>query len=134
MNAALPASPDDVDTTAVWAALNAIIDPCSRAMAVPLGLGDMGLVQEIRVKEGRVDVLLLPTTPHCLFVGLFEEAIVAQVGALDGVASVQVRLDEGDTIWDESRMTVSARKRLVHRRAALRHNHGLPARPVAPDG
>jgi metal-sulfur cluster biosynthetic enzyme len=104
---------------AVLAALNGIVDPCSAAMAEPIGLADLGLVERLEMQGGRVDIELVPTSPHCLFVGLFEEEIASRVGALDWVESVNVRFDEGETIWDESRVSAAARARLARRRAAL---------------
>ena len=117
---------------AVREAINAIADPCSIALVEPIGLGDLGLVEDVRIAGGDVEVSLVPTSPHCLFLGLFEEQIESRVGALDWVDSVVVRLDEGETIWDETRMTASARERLRRRRAAvaakLSHRGTLGAR------
>jgi metal-sulfur cluster biosynthetic enzyme len=104
---------------AVVAAVNAIADPCSIAMAEPIGIADLGLVEEVRIDDGHVTVVLVPTSPQCLFVGLFEEEVEARVSALDWVESVLVGFDEGETIWDETRMTSVARERLARRRTAL---------------
>jgi metal-sulfur cluster biosynthetic enzyme len=105
--------------------LNGIVDPCSAAMAEPIGIADMGLVEDVRVDGGRVEVVLVPTSPHCLFVGLFEEELEKRLSALPWVESVGVELDEGTIIWDEQRMTDAARERLARRRSALR---SLPVR------
>jgi metal-sulfur cluster biosynthetic enzyme len=103
---------------AVWEAVNQVVDPCSRAMAEPIGLGDLGLIEGIRIDGDCVEVTLVPTSPQCLFVGLFAEEAAAKVSELDWVRSVDVRLDEGTTIWDEDRMTDTARRRLMRRRTA----------------
>jgi metal-sulfur cluster biosynthetic enzyme len=116
----LPRNAAQSPHAAVWTALNQIIDPCSVAMAEPLGIGDMGLVEEIAVTGGHVEVALLPTSPHCLYVGLLEQAIEATLASMQWVDSVTVRLTDADRIWDESRMTAAARDRLTHRRAAAR--------------
>lgn len=100
--------------------LNAIVDPCSAAMAEPIGIADMGLVEDIRVDGGRVDVVLVPTSPHCLFVALFEDELEKRLSALPWVETVGVELDEGTIIWDERRMTEATRERLARRRSALR--------------
>ena len=110
---------------AVWQLVNEVVDPCSVSMAVPLGIGDMGLVSEIKLTNRDVEVVLLPTSPHCMFVGLFEEEVAAKLSTLGWVESVRVRTDEGETIWEESRLTPRARDRLTRRRAALLS--GLPA-------
>jgi metal-sulfur cluster biosynthetic enzyme len=113
---------------AVVAAINGIVDPCSAALAEPIGLADLGLVEEVRIDGGRVRVTLVPTSPQCLFVGLFEEEVEARVSALDWVESVEVAFDEGQKIWDETRMTAAARDRLSHRRAALAGARGAGTR------
>jgi metal-sulfur cluster biosynthetic enzyme len=117
----------------VWNAINSVADPCSIALAEPIGIADLGLLEAIRVTaEGSVEITLVPTSPHCLFVGLFEEEIEARVSALGWVRSVCVRLDEDGTIWDEERMTPTARMRLMRRRAAVAASfpgtepHGAP--------
>jgi metal-sulfur cluster biosynthetic enzyme len=109
--------------------LNAIVDPCSAALAEPVGIVDLGLIERIEVAGGQIDVVLLPTSPQCLFVGLFEEEIEQRLHALPWVESVRVTLDEGETIWDESRMTADAREWLARRRATARA--GLQRRMVA---
>ena len=109
---------EDERRRAVVEAVNGIADPCSIAMTEPIGIADLGLVKDVGISGGCVEIALLPTSPHCLFVGLFEEEIEARVSALGWVESVHVRLDEGETIWDESRMTPAAQERLARRRAA----------------
>lgn len=109
----------------VIAAVNGIADPCSIAMTEPIGIADLGLVEEVRIDGGHVEVVLVPTSPHCLYVGLFEEEVGARVLALEFVDSVSVEHDEGRVIWDETRMAPEARERLRRRRAALSAAHGL---------
>ena len=103
---------------AVRNAINAIVDPCSVAMTEPIGLADLGIIERVEIEDDRVEVTLLPTSPHCLFLGLFEEEIERRVRALDWVRTVEVRLTEGLEIWDESRMSEAARERLARRRRA----------------
>jgi metal-sulfur cluster biosynthetic enzyme len=85
-------------------------------MATPIGIDDMGIVEDVRITGDRVEVVLLPTSPHCLFLGLFEEEIEARVGALPWVDVVSVRLTDGEEIWSEERMARGARQRLARRR------------------
>lgn len=105
---------------AVRAVLNSIVDPCSAAMAEPIGIADMGLVEDVRVEAGHVVVVVVPTSPHCLFTALFEEEIEKRVAALPWVESVRVELEEGGIIWDERRLSDAARARLARRRDAMR--------------
>ena len=104
--------------TQVLAAVNGIVDPCSAAVGVPIGIADMGLVERLELDGNRVELVLLPTSPHCMYVGHFEEEIESRVGALPWVEFVQVTLSDCTTIWDDSRMTDAARSELyeTHRR------------------
>jgi metal-sulfur cluster biosynthetic enzyme len=104
----------------VRAALNSIVDPCSSAMAHPIGLADMGIIDRVAVVGDRVAVDLLPTSAHCLFVGLLEEAIETRIAELPWVSDVDVHLAEGTHLWDEERMAPAARERLRRLRAARR--------------
>jgi metal-sulfur cluster biosynthetic enzyme len=101
---------------AVRERINGVVDPCSSAMSVPIGLADMGIVDEIRIDGGDVEVTLLPTSPGCLFLGLFEEEIEARVRALPWVGQVSVRHTDREDIWTEERMAAGARRRLAVRR------------------
>ncbi len=112
----------------VRAAINAVVDPCSAAMTVPIGLDDLGIVENVHVDDGHVRVSLLPTSPHCLFLGLFEEEIESRVGALEWVRSVDVRLSESLAIWDESHLSDGARRRLT---AARRRDAAAPRTPLS---
>jgi metal-sulfur cluster biosynthetic enzyme len=104
----------------IWHTLNQIVDPCSIAMSTPLGIADLGLIERIDVSEGFVAVDLVPTSPHCLFIGLFEEEVEQRIAALPWVKSLRVEINDGGIIWDETRMTHAARTRIAEHRAALR--------------
>jgi metal-sulfur cluster biosynthetic enzyme len=114
---AVPSS--DARCAAVRAAINTIIDPCSVALAEPVGLVDLGLLERVAVSGDAVEVTLIPTSPHCLFLGLFEEQVEERLSKLPWVRSVKVSLDEGETIWDKTRMAPQARERLQRRRKVL---------------
>src|ERR1700674_1639518 len=77
----------------VMAAINEIVDPCSAAVRVPIGIVDLGLLESVDLDGGRVSLDLLTTTPFCMYVGLFEEEVERRVSALPWVESVQVRFD-----------------------------------------
>ena len=73
----------------VTEALRAVIDPELRQSIV-----DLGMVRSIEFKDaGRVEVIVSLTTPGCPIRAHFEEAVVKQVRALDGVESVGVSFD-----------------------------------------
>jgi metal-sulfur cluster biosynthetic enzyme len=108
---------------AVIAALDAIVDPCSRTIGHPIGLAGMGMVERVDVAGGAVSVLLLPTFPACVFLGFFEAEVGARVGALPWCEQVSVGFCAAEQGWDESRMSPAARKALNRpsrqRRAAM---------------
>jgi ATP-binding protein involved in chromosome partitioning len=69
-------------------ALRAVIDPELRQSIV-----DLGMVRSIQIDGGAVDVTVSLTTPGCPIRSHFQQAVVERVGALDGVARVQVEFD-----------------------------------------
>jgi len=70
-------------------ALRAVIDPELRRSIV-----DLGMVRSIEIAgDGRVDVVVSLTTPGCPIRSHFQQAVVDNVGKLDGVAAVGVGFD-----------------------------------------
>jgi metal-sulfur cluster biosynthetic enzyme len=92
--------------------IDAIVDPCSRALGRPIGLVGMGLIADLDEEDGLVRVLVLPTFPTCMFRGVLEEQIEAALRALPWCGAVCVRFAGADQVWDESRMSESARAAL----------------------
>jgi ATP-binding protein involved in chromosome partitioning len=69
--------------------LRAVIDPELRRSIV-----DLGMVREIKQREGgRVEVIVSLTTPGCPIRNHFQQAVVEQVGQLEGVSEVAVGFD-----------------------------------------
>src|SRR5680860_724245 len=76
-------------TDQVTEALRAVIDPELRQSIV-----DLGMVRSIDFKDGgRIEVIVSLTTAGCPIRAHFEQAVVKQVMALDGVESVGVSFD-----------------------------------------
>jgi ATP-binding protein involved in chromosome partitioning len=74
---------------AVTEALRAVIDPELRRSIV-----ELGMVRSIAVADdGRVDVVVSLTTPGCPIRSHFQQAVVEQVGRLEGVSQVGVGFD-----------------------------------------
>jgi ATP-binding protein involved in chromosome partitioning len=70
-------------------ALRTVIDPELRRSIV-----DLGMVRSIEVGDGgRIDVCVSLTTPGCPIRSHFEQAVVREVTALEGVSSVGVTFD-----------------------------------------
>jgi metal-sulfur cluster biosynthetic enzyme len=101
----------------VLATMNTIVDPCSSGIGMPTGIVDLGLIDGLEIHEGRVEITLITTAPHCMFVGMFKEQIEQRIGVIAGVEFVHVTMNY-EAMWDEARMSEVARARLVepHRR------------------
>ena len=70
-------------------ALKAVIDPELRRSIV-----ELGMVRSLAIEDdGRVDIVVSLTTPGCPIRSHFEQAVVQQVGRLDGVSRVGVGFD-----------------------------------------
>lgn len=104
--------------TAVLAALDTIVDPCSRSMGTPIGLVGMGMIERLDVAGDTVSVAVLPTYPACLFQGMFEVEIEKRLRDISWCGAVKVAVLQGDASWDELRMTADARARLRQARFA----------------
>lgn len=125
-----PRTPDE---RRVLEALSMVVDPCSIATGVPLGLAEMGLVREILVSGGTATIRLRLTNPFCFQIGIISEAIEKKIGALDLACVIEV--DPSDP-WSTELMSQEARDRLRSRREAEASRDALrrPAgKATAPD-
>lgn len=102
------------DAAEVMHRLNDVIDPCSVAAGMPLGLPEMGLVKSVDIAEGHVRVRVRLSSPGCYMLGYFTDEIRQRLSPLDGIESVDVEFDEGFE-WDASLMSdeVKERRRLT---------------------
>ena len=92
-------------------ALERVVDPCSIATGVPITLGDMGLVEDVAVSEGRARIRLRVTSPFCMHIGNIQKRVRDVVGEVPGVDDVQLDVDDGMT-WLPSMMAPEAQRRL----------------------
>jgi len=114
-------------TRQVDEALAQVFDPCSVAANAPLNVLDMGLVRECSVDEGGVArIVVSATSPSCVLIGSIIKGIEEQVGAVDGIRAVDVRLDR-ETFWTPELMTIEGRDKLDARRQGSMQR--LPIRP-----
>ena len=96
-------------------ALRAVIDPELRRSIV-----DLGMVRSIEVREGgKVEVVVSLTTPGCPIRSHFQQAVAANVAALEGVTEVGVGFD---VLSDEEKS---------HLQQALGRPGGLPEGALA---
>jgi metal-sulfur cluster biosynthetic enzyme len=90
-------------------ALRSVYDPCCADRGI--SIVDMGVVEDVRVAGGHVEVDLVLTTGWCPFVASMSTAIPDRLGDLEGVESVDVRT-VWDPVWTEERLSPSAREKL----------------------
>ncbi len=112
----------------VRAALDGVVDPCSEVAGVPAGLFEMGLVRSLTVENGPdgavVHIAIGVTEPTCLMGPSLAAGARERVGALPGVAAVEITLSDDDD-WMPSDMTPEYRARLAANRAAKRAALGI---------
>ncbi len=91
---------------AVWEVLRSVEDP-----ELPIAITDLGLVRDVRVSDGRVEVRLIPTWTACPALAVIRHRVREALLALGGVrdASVEYIYDEP---WTLARMTPEGRARL----------------------
>ena len=90
-------------------ALRDVYDPCCADQGI--SIVDMGVVEDVRVAGGHVEVDLVLTTGWCPFVATMSTAIPDRLVGLDGVESVEVRT-VWDPVWTQERLSESARQKL----------------------
>ncbi|MBV8217381.1 MAG: metal-sulfur cluster assembly factor [Solirubrobacterales bacterium] len=98
-------SPDQVRE-----ALRDVYDPCCADRGI--SIVDMGVVEDVRVADGHVEVDLVLTTGWCPFVASMSSAIPARLHDVNGVESVDVRV-VWDPVWTQERLSESAREKLT---------------------
>lgn len=87
-------------TDDIIAALRTVFDP-----EIPVNLYDLGLIYRIEPKDdGVVDIDMTLTAPGCPVAGEMLSMVEKAVGAVAGIAKVNVNL-VFDPPWDKSRMS-----------------------------
>ncbi len=106
-----------IDATAVIAALNRVVDPCSNAIGEPIGLHEMGLAHGISIDHdaGEVLVLLRLTSPCCAYGPTMAAAAAHEIERLAGVRRAHVEIDYA-AVWTPELVEPAATARLTVRR------------------
>ncbi len=99
-----------VSAELVLAALRDVYDPCCADRGI--SIVDMGVVEDVRVDGGHVEVDLVLTTGWCPFVTSMSTAIPERLQGVDGVETVDVRV-VWDPVWTMERLSPSAREKLT---------------------
>ena len=97
------------DRPAVLAALKEVYDPCCADRGI--SIVDMGVVEDVRVSGGHVDVDLVLTTGWCPFVVSMSSAIPDRLKRVDGVETVDVQV-VWDPVWTMDRLSPEAAEKL----------------------
>lgn len=93
----------------VMAALRRCYDPCCKDKQV--SVVDMGLVEGVQIDGPQVAVEIILTSGWCPFSMHMLTMIEEEVGAIDGVAGVEVTIT-WDTVWSPERLSEAARAKL----------------------
>ncbi|WP_375758723.1 metal-sulfur cluster assembly factor [Corallococcus exercitus] len=102
-----------------------IPDPCSCATGVPLGIGEMGLIESVKHLDGEVTVRMHITSPMCMMAAYFMREIEQRLLALEGVTAVRVEFDK-DLRWTPGDIQPEARERLAAKRITMLGGRLLP--------
>lgn len=97
--------------------LDGIVDPCSAANGTDLSIVDMGLLESVDVDGSHVTVSMRLTSPFCMQLPYFVEAVDERVGDVEGVESVELETDDG-LEWHAGMMSDEARQERRERKAA----------------
>lgn len=117
------AGPDGLEER-IRALANEIVDPCSAAQALPVGLVDMGLLLRVQLEPaggeaeaGRwaVRLLLRATAPGCFYIVFFERELRARIEPLPEVVSLELEWD-GAWDWTPDEIAPAVREQLAERR------------------
>jgi metal-sulfur cluster biosynthetic enzyme len=100
----------DISPEHIVDALRDVYDPCCADRGI--SIVDMGVVEDVRLAGGHVEVDLVLTTGWCPFVSSMSTAIPERLRGVDGVESVDVKV-VWDPVWTQDRLSQSAREKLT---------------------
>jgi len=90
----------------IWQKLSNVIDP-----ELGVNVVDLGLIYNLEIKDGGINILMTLTTPFCPLAGFFEKEIVGKIKEIKWVKDVKINFTF-DPPWNISKMTNEARMRL----------------------
>lgn len=99
---------NDINTTQVWNALDQVTDP-----EIPvISIVELGIVQQVEVRDGEVYVGITPTFAGCPALYVMKEDVRSAVEGL-GVPSDEVKVEVVlDPPWSSERITEAGRHKL----------------------
>ncbi len=96
-----------VSAATIRAVLDTVPDPEMPAVSI----GELGMVVDVRVLDGFVEVDLVATFSGCPAIAVISEDVTAALGAVDGVTGVDVQFVR-DVVWEPERITPAGRAKL----------------------
>lgn len=90
----------------VMAALHKCYDP-----EIPVNVVDLGLICDVRINDGTVEVDMTLTAPGCPMAGAISEDVTTKLEEVEGVEIAKVKM-VWDPPWTPDRMSEDARKSL----------------------
>lgn len=90
----------------IVASIKTIFDP-----EIPVNIYDLGLIYDVAVSGGDVEVKMTLTAPACPVAGMLVQEVAEKVGRVEGVAKSRVEL-VWDPPWTQDRMTEAAKLEL----------------------
>ena len=101
---------DPISAAEIREELRHVYDPCCADRGI--SIIDMGVVEDVRVARGHVEVDLVLTTGWCPFVATMSTAIPERLQRIKGVESVDVRV-VWEPVWTQDRLSPTAREKLT---------------------
>jgi len=86
--------------------LKSVLDP-----ELNISIVDLGLIYEVKTKNGNVEILMTLTTMGCPLFSLIEDEVKKEIGKIPGVKKVAVKLTF-EPPWSAERMSKGARSAL----------------------
>jgi metal-sulfur cluster biosynthetic enzyme len=96
----------DARTGTLWQALTEVMDP-----EVPVSLVDLGLIYDVRCRDGEVEVDISFTATACPAMGFIQDDIRARLLAEPGVRQVTTQV-VWEPPWTPDRISETGRKQL----------------------
>ena len=86
--------------------LKEVIDP-----ELGINVVDLGLVYNVKEKDGKVKILMTLTSPGCPLAGVIDEQVKEKVGEIKGVKKVELEITF-EPLWTPDKMNEETRARL----------------------
>jgi metal-sulfur cluster biosynthetic enzyme len=97
----------DAEIAGIWSALEEVMDP-----EIPISLVDLGLVYDVRLDGGAVDIDLTFTATACPCMAFIRQDIEERLLRVEGVESVRIH-EVWNPPWTKARITERGREQMM---------------------